>query len=264
MSPRPPKGPDGAAPKESLRAEPGAALRPLIAVAGRAVAAGRIHGWRSRAVAVPASYIEALHRAGGQEAILSPVSLDPKEAARALASFGGLLLVGGGDIDPALYGEPPRPELFGLDPVADAFEIALARAAAERAVPTLAVCRGIQVLNVAFGGSLDQHLPAGRSVDHGVPGERVARHAVGLQPGSRVAQAMGRDTAECSSEHHQAVDRLGEGLVPVGWAPDGVVEAIELQDGWVVGVQWHPEVAAASDAAQQSLFDALVEAAAAR
>ncbi len=234
-------------------------MRPLIAVAGRALPPGRVQRWKNRAVAAPITYIEALHRAGGDEAILCPVPLDPHGAAGRLTHFDGLVLLGGGDVDPARYGEDRRNECFGVDQTADAFEIPLARAAVERQLPTLAVCRGMQVLNVALGGSLHQHLSPGAPVDHGTPGGRVSSHPVRLQEGSRTARAMGLDEVACVSEHHQALARLGEGLVAVGWAPDGVVEAVELREGWVVGVQWHPEVTAATEPPQQGLFRALVE-----
>lgn len=240
--------------------------RPLIAVAGRALEAGKVSGWRNAAVGVPAGYIEAVHRAGGEEAILLPVALDKEEAARRLARFDGLLLVGGGDVHPSRYGEESaHPRVWGLNATSDAFEIPLARAAIARHVPTLAVCRGIQVLNVALGGSLLQHIelmdgPDG--TDHGDPGERVAVHSLSLAPGSRLAGIMGPGTTSCASEHHQAVARLGDGLTAVGWAADGIVEAVEHRDGWVVGVQWHPEVTAATDPCQQALFDALVRRAA--
>ena len=240
--------------------------RPLIAVSGRALAAGSVTGWRNPAVGVPAGYIEALHRAGAEEAILLPVELGDEDAAARLGRFDGLLLVGGGDVHPSLYGdEAAHPRLWGLNSTSDAFEIPLARAAVAAGLPTLAVCRGIQVLNVALGGSLIQHIeqrPGSPGTDHGDPGARVAVHPVRLAPGSRIAGAMGAPEPTCTSEHHQAVARLGEGLVATAWTADGVVEGVEHRDGWVVGVQWHPEVTAGSEPAQQGLFDAFVRRAA--
>ncbi|MGH2769794.1 MAG: gamma-glutamyl-gamma-aminobutyrate hydrolase family protein [Actinomycetota bacterium] len=235
-------------------------MRPLIAVAGRAVPAGRIQGWCNRAVAAPVGYIEALHRGGGDEAILCPVPLDAGEAVDRLAHFDGLLFLGGGDVDPVRYGEDRRAECFGVDEATDAFEIALAQAALHRQMPILAVCRGMQVLNVALGGSLHQHLCPEGPLCHGGPGrQEVSHHPIRLREGSRTARAMGLEEVICVSDHHQALARLGEGLVAVGWAPDGVIEAVELAEGWVVGVQWHPEVTAATEPAQQGLFRALVE-----
>ena len=211
-------------------------------------------------MAVPAGYIRALQRAGGQEAILLPQRLDADDARERLSRFDGLLLIGGADVDPSRYGEDAHPEAYGIDPEVDVFEIALARAAVETGMPMLAICRGIQVLNVALGGSLDQHITGRESlVGHGIPGGAAEMHDVRLEAGSRVAKAMAVDEASVSSSHHQALARLGDGLRPVGWSADGIVEAVEYQEGWVVGVEWHPERTAPRDRSQQGLFDALVE-----
>jgi putative glutamine amidotransferase len=235
-------------------------MRALIAVAGQHLPAGSVKSFREDSVAVPANYVRALHRAGGQEAVLFPERIEPGEARRRLTRFDGVLLIGGADVDPSYYGEDPHPECYGVNPEADAFEMALARAAVDLGKPMLAICRGIQVLNVAFGGSLDQHI-TGREglVGHGIPGVAPQMHLVRLDHGSRVAKAMGVDEVSGSSSHHQALARLGEGLNPVGWSSDGLVEALEHDEGWVVGVEWHPELTAAEDSAQQGLFDALVE-----
>jgi putative glutamine amidotransferase len=232
----------------------------LIAVAGQHLPSGRVASWREDSVAVPGSYVRALHRAGGQEAILFPERIDVDEARRRLSQVDGVMLIGGADVDPANYGEEPHPECYGVNPDVDAFEMALARAAVEMEKPMLAICRGIQVLNVAFGGSLDQHI-TGREglIGHGVPGVAPVTHAVQLEPGSRVAKAMGVEEASGISSHHQALARLGEGLLPAGWTEDGLVEAVEHERAWVVGVEWHPERTAEEDPAQQGLFDALVE-----
>jgi putative glutamine amidotransferase len=235
-------------------------MRALIAVAGQHLPAGKVASWREDSVAVPANYIRALHRAGGQEAILFPERIEVDEARRRLSPADGVLLIGGADVDPAYYGEEPHPECYGVNPDVDAFEMAISRAAVEMGKPLLAICRGIQVLNVAFGGSLDQHI-TGRDglIGHGIPGVAPEMHLVRLEPGSRVAKAMGVDEASVSSSHHQALARLGEGLLPVGRTGDGIVEAVEREDGWVLGVEWHPERTADEDPAQQALFDALVE-----
>ena len=236
---------------------------PLIAVAGKPLPAARVRGWHDPGVGVPAAYIEALHRAGGQEAVLLPVEIADDEAARRLERFDALLLIGGGDVDPARYGEEPHPSLYGVEPERDAFEIALARAAVDRGVPTLAVCRGSQVLNVALGGTLTQHLDDEGLAGHGDPRTGGSlHHPVRLEAGSRVAEAMGVERADCASHHHQGLAKLGEGLLATGWADDGVVEAVEHEAGWVVGVQWHPEEMARHDPVQQGLFDALVRRAA--
>jgi putative glutamine amidotransferase len=236
-------------------------MQALIAVAGQSLPKGEVRSWRTDSVALPAPYFQALHRAGGQEAILAPRSISEPETGELLAHFDGLLLIGGGDIDPKHYGQDPLPECYGIDTEADVFEMNLVRSAIQRAMPVLAICRGFQVLNVATGGTLDQHITGRQGlIGHGIPGERSEMHAVEVEPGTWTAKAMGTETADVSSSHHQAVARLGEGLVVSGRAPDGIVEAMEHPDGsWVVAVQWHPERTAETDPAQQSLFGALVE-----
>ena len=236
-------------------------MGPLIALAGQPVPAGNVKSWRDDSVALPATYIRALHRAGGQEAILAPRELGTEEAGRLLDRFDGLLLIGGGDIDPKHYGEDPLPECYGIDTEADVFEMRLVQAAVERGMPVLAICRGFQILNVATGGSLDQHI-TGREdlIGHGIPGVAPEMHEVRLEPGTWTAKAMGTETVQVSSSHHQAAARIGDGLVVSGRAPDGIVEAMEHPNGsWVVAVQWHPERTAETDPAQQGLFDALVD-----
>jgi putative glutamine amidotransferase len=234
---------------------------PLIAVAAQPLPAGKTSAWREDSVALPASYVRALHRAGAQEAILAPRILERAEADSVLARFDGLLLIGGGDIDPKHYGEDPLPECYGIDTEADLFEMHLLRAAMGLGMPVLAICRGFQVLNVALGGSLDQHI-TGREglVGHGIPGVSPEIHEVRVEPGTWTAKALGADTVRVSSSHHQAVGRLAERLVVTGRAPDGIIEAMERPgDEWVVAVQWHPERTAEEDPAQQGLFDALAE-----
>ncbi|HKH25904.1 MAG TPA: gamma-glutamyl-gamma-aminobutyrate hydrolase family protein [Acidimicrobiia bacterium] len=240
--------------------------RPLIAVPAYPVKAGRVQGWEKPGVAAPTPYMEALHRAGAREAILMPVAIDDTDAGEVLERFDGLLLMGGGDLHPEEYGQERRDEVYGVIPHRDRFEVALARAAVARDLPTLAICRGHQVLNVALGGSLDQHISERDGVlAHGKPGAPGGSsvHDVDLEPGSRLAEAMGVTRASCSSHHHQAVDRVGDRLHVTARSPDGVVEGIELDgDAWIVGAQWHPEDTAATDAAQQRLFDTFVRQAA--
>jgi putative glutamine amidotransferase len=236
-------------------------MRPLIAVAGQALPPGQVKSWREDSVGVPANYIRALRRAGGQEAILLPERIDEEEAAERLEPFDGLMLLGGSDVDPALYGQEPAEETYGINPDSDRFEIALVRAAIERKMPVLAICRGFQLLNVALGGTLDQHITGRQGlVGHGIPGVAPDRHEVHMEPGTWTAKALGTDTIEVSSSHHQALATLAHGLVASGRAPDGIVEAVERPGGeWLVAVQWHPERTADEDRAQQGLFDALVE-----
>ena len=242
--------------------------RPLIAVPAYPVKAGRVQGWEKPGVAAPTPYMEALHRAGAREAILMPVAIDDTDASEVLERFDGLLLMGGGDLHPEEYGQERRDEVYGVIPHRDRFEVALARAAVARDLPTLAICRGHQVLNVALGGSLDQHISERDGVlAHGKPGVPGGSsvHDVDLEPGSRLAEAMDVTRASCSSHHHQAVDRVGDRLRVTARSPDGVVEGIELDgDAWIVGAQWHPEDTAATDAAQQRLFDTFVRQAARR
>jgi putative glutamine amidotransferase len=240
-------------------------MRPLIALTGVPIVAGGVLGWRQGAVACTTAYVEALERAGADPVIVPPVPVDEAEAGVRLGRFDGLLLVGGGDIDPVLYGQEPHPETGHVSAVRDGFEVPLLRAAIDRGVPTLCICRGIQVLNVALGGTLHQHISDWEGVvPHRNPdGSEGVVHAVRIKAGSRVAKAMGTERAQAFSHHHQALDRLGEGLVPVAWSDDGMLEAVEREDGWVLGLQWHAEATAAADPAQQALFDTLAAEAAA-
>jgi gamma-glutamyl-gamma-aminobutyrate hydrolase PuuD len=180
---------------------------------------------------VARSYVDAVRRAGGLP-LLVPV-LDPDEVGPLLDSIDRVLVIGGGDVDPACYGEPPVPESGEPNAARDAFEIALVRASAEREVRTLAICRGMQVANVAFGGSLAQHIE-----HHG--GD--VRHRVRVDAGSVLSGAVGATALDANSQHHQAVDRVGAALRAVAWAEDGTVEGVESADGALLGVQWHPEL----------------------
>lgn len=220
--------------------------RPLVAVAGIVRQLELVRGRPEPCLTVPRRYVDAVRRAGGE-----PVVLDYGEP----GDFDAFLLAGGGDVDPSFYGGPPHPETFGVDRERDVSELAVARAAVSRDKPVLAICRGAQVLNVALGGTLVSHLDGHRtSQNAGVSVE------VRAEPSSRIGRACGeRFDGWCS--HHQAIDRLGEGLVATAWAPDGVVEGAELPGGWTVAVQWHPERAAGTDDRQLSLFRAFVDAA---
>jgi putative glutamine amidotransferase len=240
---------------------------PLIAMAAYRLAPGRVSLWgENAAVALPASYVEAVRRAGGHPILLT--SLDPGPAAELLAPFDALLLAGGGDIDPAMYGQEPRTEVYGLDPDRDRLEMDLVRAALRQGKPALCVCRGMQLANVALGGTLLQHLPDLPEMgQHGVPLGGGTVHQVRVAKGSVLAQIVGGTRVRATCHHHQGVERLGEGLVGSAWSDDGLVEGLELGDpdgGWLVGVQWHPEETAAEDSSQQALFDALVSRAAER
>jgi len=241
--------------------------RPLIAVAGYHLGPDRVTRWPHGGYGVPGPYIDALRRAGARTLIVSPGETnDPEEI---LEPFDGLVLVGGGDVDPSRYGAAPdTAHNYGVEEDRDELEIGLLRAADRLHVPTLAICRGMQVMNVAFGGTLHQHLPDMPGLlEHGVPvADTISTHEVASAPGSRLSATTKSGPLMCSSHHHQGVDRLGTDLVATGHSPDGLIEAIELRPNdpddvhlpWMVGVQWHPEDTAAVDQAQQSLFDAVV------
>jgi len=229
-------------------------MTPLVAIPGRL--SDKAQGVRTEALAAGRRYLEALRRSGTEGAVLLPDAGATARLPEVLARFDGLLLIGGGDIDPAAYGAPDRHEAVrGIRPDHDAFELAAVRAALALEMPILAICRGLQVLNVALGGTLHQDLGASGSVTH-----RDELHAVSLEPTSLAAAAMRTTTPVGSSQHHQAIDRLGDGLVVTGRSADGIIEAVELPGRWVVGVQWHPEDTAADDPAQQRLFDAFATA----
>jgi putative glutamine amidotransferase len=209
---------------------------------------------------VPLVYLEAVERAGGRPAVLHPVELEGGAGEAWLAPFDGLILTGGGDLDPSFYGEAAAPQVYGVDAVRDVFELELARAALKVGKPLLAICRGIQVVNVALGGTLDQHIIGKPGIEaHGVPGGGVpVLHTVRVDPESELGRVMGVADVVSSCHHHQAIASLGHGLHSVAWTSDGIIEAVEGVEG-LLAVQWHPEDTAADDPAQQSLFDSLVE-----
>jgi putative glutamine amidotransferase len=212
-------------------------------------------------------YLYALQRAGAIEMVVGPHPLGIDEAGELLDLVDGMLLIGGQDVDPALYGEEPHPRTYGVNRVEDDFEVALVRAAVEQELPTLAVCRGCQVANVALGGDLEQHISDRPDIlARGLPTfPKAEPNAIGplvpvsILDGTRLAEAVGQPSVLGSHSHHQAVRRLGDGLSATAVGPDGVVEALEHERGWFVAVQWHPEDTADTDLAQQRLFDAFVE-----
>jgi gamma-glutamyl-gamma-aminobutyrate hydrolase PuuD len=239
--------------------------RRLVAVTGRQLPPGRVTSWVAGATALPRGYTDALDRAGGRPLVIPPPlgDIDPHiDASTALAPFDGLVLPGGADIDPARYGEDAHPAAYGINSAFDAFELALLDVALERQIPVLAICRGHQVLNVALGGTLDQHITdrPGLFV-HGDPGRGPGGgvdHDVTIKAGTRLAQALGVTRCSVRSHHHQVVSELASKAEATAWSDDGLLEGFELEDGWVVAVQWHPEVTAADDPIQQRLFDAFV------
>lgn len=218
--------------------------RPLIGVCA-AVEKAHFGVWKDEpAVILPLSYSRAIHGAGGMVAMLPPDRRATEEPAELLDHLDALVLGGGTDIDPESHGAEAHPETVGTNPDRDHFEIALARAALERGIPLLGVCRGMQILNVACGGTLDQHLPdrLGHERHRPVLGS-WAEHEVRIEPGSLAASAAGTERLTVKSHHHQGVDQVAESLAPTGWATDDdSVEAIESPDGdFTLGVLWHPE-----------------------
>ena len=207
-------------------------------------------------------YLEAVRTAGGLPVILAPVRTGAVDAL--LERLDGLCLSGGPDLHPHHYGASEHPELGPTEPELDRFELALARRAIARRLPVLAICRGMQVMNVARGGTLHQHLrDLGGDLDHrqSVAG---ATHAVELLPESRLARLLGGAQLAVNSYHHQGIDELGDGLRVVGRAPDGVIEAVEgSSSAFVFGVQWHAE-AMIERPEQLALFEALARAGAER
>jgi putative glutamine amidotransferase len=202
--------------------------------------------WTTHAHLLPREYADAVQRAGGLALLLPPDPHVSEHPADVLDLLDGLILAGGSDVDPATYGEPRHPETAGTNPERDAFEIALAQAAIDRDMPLLGICRGMQVLNVTRGGTLIQHLPEshGHEEHRRNPGSfDGADHDVRLAAGSLAARAAGEERHRTLSHHHQAVGRVGEGLVVTGHSDlDDLPEAVELPGSrFVLGVQWHPE-----------------------
>ncbi|MGJ5798854.1 gamma-glutamyl-gamma-aminobutyrate hydrolase family protein [Streptomyces europaeiscabiei] len=227
--------------------------RPLIAIPARFSAT--TSALRYAAEVNARALIEAVWRAGGEPASIHPAAGD---AAARLARFDGVLLPGGGDLAPYRYGAADTHDsVYDVDEAQDAFDLEVARAALRSGIPLLAVCRGLQVVNVALGGTLEQDM-GGPEREH-----RHLVHPVALRRGTVLERATGAQKVEASCYHHQRVDRLGEGLEITARAADGTAEGLELRGapGWFTAVQWHPEDTAHEDTAQQALFDALVRAA---
>ncbi|MGY4927576.1 gamma-glutamyl-gamma-aminobutyrate hydrolase family protein [Streptomyces sp. 900105755] len=210
--------------------------RPLIGVSTYLEAGARWGAWELEAALLPAGYPRLVQRAGGLAAMLPPDA--PEHAAATVARLDGLVIAGGPDVEPVRYGAEPDPRTGRPAPVRDAWELALIDAALAAGVPLLGICRGMQLLNVALGGTLVQHIDGHAEV----PGV-FGRHPVKPVPGTLYAGTVPEE-ASVPTFHHQAVDRLGAGLVASAYAADGTVEAVELPagHGWVLGVQWHPEM----------------------
>lgn len=228
--------------------------RPVIGISAYSQQA-RWGSWDLAAVLLPRRYSDMVAAAGGLPVLLPPLP----GVADVLARLDGLILSGGGDIDPARYGAGRDPASGPASEDRDDAELELARQALDGALPVLGICRGLQVINVLLGGTLIQHLPDLVGHDGHSPEEaRHGSHKVSVASGSQLARLLGRTEADVPTHHHQAIDQLGDGLVPTAWTDDGTVEAVELAQpaSFVVAVQWHPE--AGED---PSLFDALIAAA---
>jgi putative glutamine amidotransferase len=210
---------------------------------------------------LPCGYIDAVRAAGGTPLVLPPGEANPEQL---LDLVDGFVLAGGGDIAPGVYGGDSHETIYMVSEERDNFELSLARGALERPhLPMLCICRGLQVLNIASGGTLYPHIPDqfGDSVNHRLPPRSPTRHAVNLEADTLLGRIVGSTEIDACSWHHQAVRDLGEGLRPVAWAPDGVVEAIEAEGhSWCLAVQWHPEMQI-GETAQDRLFEAFIKAA---
>jgi putative glutamine amidotransferase len=209
----------------------------------------------------PRAYVDAVRRAGGRVVLIPPGAPDPTEL---LELADGVVFAGGGDIDPARYGAERHELVYGIDAERDDSELTLAREVVDRELPLLAICRGHQILNVALGGTLHQHLPdvVGLAVRHRDEPPAPVPHDILVEPGTLLAKVMGTTEVTTQSWHHQATAETGAGLEVTARAPDGVIEAVELPGHpHLISVQWHPELSAADDPTQQALFDELVRAA---
>jgi putative glutamine amidotransferase len=224
---------------------------PLVVIVGRQ--SEEAQGVRGKPFAAGQAYFRAVERAGGIPLMLPPIPGLVDDIPALLRRVDAVVFHGGGDIDPRRYGQVASEEsLYGIVPEHDAMELAMISAAIEADKPVLAICRGLQVLNVALGGTLVQ--------DIGNEDHWLRFTANELDAGSRIAKAMGTETPErCHCVHHQALDRLGDGLRVVSRDADEIIHAVELDAArWIVGIQWHPEDSAAEDPQQQGLFDDLV------
>lgn len=209
----------------------------------------------------PAAYCDAVTRAGGMPVLVPPCAPDFETLA---ARVDGFVLIGGGDVAPSHYGGNPHETIYMTDAERDGWELDFARRLAESDLPALCICRGCQVLNVALGGTLIEHLPdeVGEELLHRAPPRQPTEHPVTIEPSSKLAEYVGGAACNTVSWHHQALRKVGRGLNVVARAPDGTIEAVELPDHpFLIAVQWHPELSADRDPIQQGLFDRLVQAA---
>jgi putative glutamine amidotransferase len=226
--------------------------KPLIGIGSDVL---QKQGERDRAF-VYTTYVDSLRRAGAIPVLIPP---QPENAADVVDDLDGILLAGGDDFDPAAYGEPRHPTVEPMDPRRQENELSLARVARERGIPTLGICLGVQVMNVAAGGTLIQHIES--DIDHASEPSDRHRHEVAIDGGTRLARILGERELEVNSSHHQAIKEIGSGLRVTAHAPDGIVEGLEdPRHPFYVGVQWHPEDMNGEESAS-AIFGAFVEAA---
>ena len=217
------------------------------------------HRNENNAFTLPAEYVDSIRRAGGIPILVPP---GENQLDKLLSHLDGLILSGGGDVDPTLYGGQPHQTVYNVSPERDNSEAAIVSKIVESGMPMLCICRGLQVLNVALGGTLIEHIPdvVGEEVPHRALPRNPVMHPVQVQSDSKLGRVLQSEQVETASWHHQALDRVAPGLEVVATAPDGILEALEMpHHPWLVAVQWHPELTAADDPVQQRLFDTLVE-----
>ena len=242
--------------------------RPVIGVATQTLPG--IVGERPNCWVMGHRYVEALRAAGALPWLIPLIPHDPATMHAIFEKLDGVFLTGGVDVDPACYGEPKTALCGSTDPDRDAVELMLLHHAMGRHIPVLAVCRGIQIINVALGGTLYQdvsaQVPASMKHDYFPtavsPSRSYLAHDVLIEAGSRLSDIVGRRVAPVNSMHHQAIKTLANGLAPTAHAPDGIIEAVEGTNGqYLVAVQWHPEELAETQPGMKNLFDSFVTAA---
>jgi putative glutamine amidotransferase len=225
-------------------------VSPLVLIVGRVSA--KASGVRGEAYAAGQRYFHGISRAGGTPVMLPPMTALVDDLKEILSRFDAVVLHGGGDVDPLRYGQEHQTDkLYGIMAEHDEVELAVARAAVDADLPLLAICRGMQILNVAMGGTLHQDIGGGT--------HSYAHHSVELTPGSRLAAAIGTHVSAGHCVHHQTIDRVADGLEVVGHSADGLIHAAEVVGStWAVATQWHPEDSADTDNQQQALFNSLI------
>lgn len=244
--------------------------RPVIGIATQTLPG--VPGERQTCWLMGRSYIEELRKVGAVPWVIPLVPHDPDTLTEIFTRLDGVFITGGVDVDPSRYGEDKTPLCGATDPDRDAVEIALLNHARERGLPVLAVCRGIQILNVACGGTLYQdvraQVPAALKHDYfptpDQPSRQYLAHDITVKAGTRLARILRESVVPVNSMHHQAIKDLAPTLIPTAYAPDGIIEGVEAADGpYLVGVQWHPEELTESHPGMQRLFTSFVESAAA-